>query len=299
MTAALAIDIGGSKVLCALVENGVVQGHAVAETASDAGPEVWLDTAATLVEPWTGHYASVGLAVTGAVDGQGRWSALNPGILNIPDNTPLTTLAQNRFGLPALALNDAQAAAWGEFRHGAGAGDDMIFVTVSTGIGGGIVSGGQLLRGRGGLAGHFGQAAFGDAHQTQLETRAAGRWLAAAALDAGHDCDAKGVFAAAMRGEPWAVALRDEIVGRVAELLADLQLILDPVRIVLGGGIGLSDRFVADLAARHTDLRPALRPQLVTAQLGVLAGAVGAAALAAEQFKTTKKIRSINKEERK
>lgn len=288
MTAALAVDIGGTKVLCALVENGEVSKHAVAETDAGAGPEIWLEKAAELAAPWGGEYACVGLAVTGMVDAAGQWSALNTGTLNIPRNTRLTARAQSRFGVPALALNDAQAAAWGEYRFGAGAGEDMVFLTVSTGIGGGIVSGGQLLRGRSGLAGHFGQAAFGHVPKGRFEERSAGRWLASAARDAGHDCDAKQLFAAAVKGEPWAVALRNDLVGRVADLLADVQLMLDPVRIVLGGGIGLSDNFVADLAARHTEIRPELCPHLVQAQLGVLAGAVGVADLVLEQFEMTR-----------
>ncbi|MDF0596833.1 ROK family protein [Psychromarinibacter halotolerans] len=280
MSAALAIDIGGTKVLCALVEDGVVLDHAVAETARGSGPAAWLETAASLAAGWTGRYQRLGLAVTGRVSATGRWSALNPGTLNIPDNTPLTDLAADKFGVPALAVNDAQAAAWGEYRYGAGRGEDLVYLTVSTGIGGGIVSGGQLLRGRGGIAGHFGQMRIGGRNGARLESRMAGRWLTEAADAAGHPADARGVFEAAKRGEAWAQDLRDTAERRVAELTGDVQLTLDPVRIVMGGGIGLSDGFIDNVAAHHAALPPALRPALVPAQLGVLAGAVGAAALA-------------------
>ena len=88
------------------------------------------------------------------------------------------------------------------------------------------------------------------------------------------------MFEAAKRGEAWAQDLRDTAERRVAELTGDVQLTLDPVRIVMGGGIGLSDGFIDNVAAHHAALPPALRPALVPAQLGVLAGAVGAAALA-------------------
>ncbi len=280
MSAALAIDIGGTKVLCALVDGAEVLAHSVTETARGSGPAAWLDTAAELAADWAGRYDRVGLAVTGRVSEAGRWSALNPGTLNIPDDTPLTELAADRFGVPAMAVNDAQAAAWGEYRYGAGQGEDLVYLTISTGIGGGIVSGGQLLRGRGGIAGHFGQITSGDHHGARLESRTAGRWLTEAAAAAGHPTDARGVFEAAARGEPWAQDLRETAQLRVADLTADVQLMLDPVRIVMGGGIGLADGFLNDVAAHHAALAPALRPQLVAAQLGALAGAVGAAALA-------------------
>ena len=171
-------------------------------------------------------------------------------------------------------MNDAHAAAWGEFVAGAGAGRDMVFLTVSTGIGGGIVRGGRLLEG---LAGHFGQ--FVDEGGVRVEDRAAGRWMAAEAAAAGHPTDAAGVFAAAGaalgRADPRTGAAR----GSPA-LCRNVQLAVDPERIVIGGSIGLAPGFIERIAAALDGLDPEIAPRLVPAALGARAGVIGAAALA-------------------
>ena len=96
-----------------------------------------------LAAAWRGRFDRVGAAVTGIV-ADGRWHALNAGILPVPAGFPIVEALSTRLGCPVLAINDAQAAAWGEYRFGAGAGRDIVFLTVSTGIGGGIVLGGRL-----------------------------------------------------------------------------------------------------------------------------------------------------------
>lgn len=277
----LALDIGGSKILAALVCGGEVLAEARAATDPAAGPVAWLDAIRALVAPWAGRYALAGAAVTGLVSG-GLWSALNPAILPIPPGFPLESRLGAILGVPVRAWNDAQAAAWGEHRWGAGQGaGDMAFVTLSTGIGGGIVLDGQLRAGRDGLAGHFGIAGpvLGDA-PPHLEDGIAGRWIAAEAARAGHPGDAAKVFAAADRGEPWAEAIRAEHVARAARLLANIQLTLAPDLIVVGGGLGLASGHVDRLRDRLAPLPEALGPRLLAARLGALAGVVGAADLA-------------------
>ena len=167
--------------------------------------------------------------------------------------------------------------------YGAGEGSDIVYLTISTGIGGGIVHGGRLLSGRGGLAGHFGQ--IGDPG-TPLEDRVAGRWLARAAAEAGHPGDARTVFAAAEAGEGWAEVLRDQVITGASRLVCDLQLMLDPDVVVIGGGIGLSPGFLERLDRRHGSLAPELRPSLRAARLGTFGGVIGAAILAEEQRPT-------------
>ncbi|PZX11713.1 N-acylmannosamine kinase/N-acetylmannosamine-6-phosphate 2-epimerase/N-acetylmannosamine kinase [Palleronia aestuarii] len=276
---ALAIDIGGTKILVALVKDGHVQDWTRGPTDFSGGPADWLDTAAHLAKPWQGQYRTLGIAVTGRVDRSGSWSALNAGTLGIPPNTPLRDMAQDRFPHPVALANDAQAAAWGEYFGNAEADRvrDMVFLTISTGIGGGIVANGRLRTGRSGLAGHFGQI-WSDGQP--FEARAAGRWLAEEADRTGHRTDAEGVFAAAEMGEDWAVALRGQAVARIARLTADIQMTLDPDRIVLGGGIGLAPGFLAAVEEAQRHLARDLRPMLVAARLGAFAGVVGIADLA-------------------
>lgn len=275
----LALDIGGTKLMAALVDGAQVIDVRRIATDRAAGPAAWLDAAQALCAGWKGRYSALGLAVTGAVDARGLWSALNPETLNIPPRTPLTELAEARFGLPALARNDAQAAAWAEHRFGAGQGRDTVFLTISTGLGGGIVSGGRLLSGRCGLAGHFGQTG-GAGTSGRFEDEVAGRWLARAARAQGRALEAPEIFAAARAGETWAEDLRTCCAERVARLCADIQAMFDPEVIVIGGGIGLSENFVETVDAHLPEAPDLLRPALARAGLGAEAGVIGIADLA-------------------
>ncbi len=271
--AVLAIDIGGTKIAAAIVAGGNVRDEAVIATARAAGPDAWLDAVAEAARGW-GEVSAVGAAVTGFIR-DGRWSALNPAVLGIPDDYPLVERLARRFGRPAYAANDAQAAAWGEHRFGAGAGGDMVFLTISTGIGGGIVLDGKL---RSGLAGHFGQWRLPTGEP--VEDMIAGRGIAAAARAAGHSMEAPGVFAAAATGEDWAEAIVAASARRAALLCGDIQMSLAPPRLVIGGGIGLAPGYLARIRHGLDALAPALRPELVPAELGARAGLIGVADLA-------------------
>lgn len=270
----LALDIGGTKLLAALLRGGEVVEERRIPTDIRGGPESLLDAAAALVAPWRGRYRAVGAAVTGVVR-DGRWSALNPATLDLPESFPLAEGLTRRLGVAARCVNDAHAAAWGEFRAGAGAGRDMVFLTISTGIGGGIVLGGRLLEG---LAGEFGQLVDDDG--ARIEDRVAGRWMAEEAKAAGHDTDAAGVFAAA--AEPWAERIIAVAAARVARLCRNVQFSVDPEVIVIGGGIGLAPGFLERVRSALGGVDPAVAPRPVPAALGARAGVIGAAALAGE-----------------
>ena len=152
----LAVDIGGTKTLVALVAGDQILESRRIVTEKARGPGAWLDAVAEAASDWRGEFETAAVAVTGAVK-EGRWSSLNPGVLAIPRDFPLVEELSHRLGVNVIAMNDAQAAAWGEFRLGAGKDRDMVFLTISTGIGGGIVMGGRLITGRTGLSGHIGQ----------------------------------------------------------------------------------------------------------------------------------------------
>lgn len=268
----LAIDIGGTKVLAALVQGGAVLEERRIATDIRDGPWALVDAVAALAAPWSGRYGAVGAAVTGLVR-DGRWRALNAATLDLPDPFPLAAALSARLGLPARCVNDAQAAAWGEFLAGASGGADMAFLTISTGVGGGLVLDGRL---REGLAGHFGQ--FIDADGLRVEDGAAGRWLDAEAAALGRPADTAAVFAAV--GEPWAERLIGLSAARVAALARNVQLAVDPARIVIGGGIGLAPGYLDRLRAALEAFDPATALLLAPAALGARAGVIGAAALA-------------------
>lgn len=275
----LAIDLGGTKMLAALVH-----GQAVLETHRMATPRIgdpaeWLRALFDAIAMWKGRYDKIGVAVTGIVD-NGHWSALNRNTLDIPDRFPLTDAIAALSGASVFAANDAQAAAWGEFSFGAGRREDMVFLTVSTGIGGGIVVNGRLL---GGLAGHFGQFRLDETTSQTLEDQVSGHWIAREASPHQEGATAREVFAAADGRQDWARRIVETSARRTALLCRNVQLALDPKRIVIGGSIGLAPGYLTSIEHALSDLPPRLEPSIHAAELGENAGVVGIADLAERQ----------------
>ena len=272
----LAVDLGGTKTLVALVSGE--RCLAVERVATDrmAGPAAWLDAVAERARPWQGRYTLAAMAVSGLV-AEGRWWALNPQVLPIPRGFPVERELAARLGVPVTALNDAQAAAWGEHRFGAGRGLDLVFLTISTGIGGGIVMNGRLATGTRGLAGHLGRVRVGDGPAARpLEDLASGTALARQASALGHEADAVAVFSAAEAGHRWAEGLVQASAERVARSLASLQLLVDPSCMVIGGGVGLALGYLDRVRAVLAEVPELLRPEVRAAALGASAGLVGA-----------------------
>lgn len=272
----LAIDIGGSKTLAAIVNGSKASDAITIATRRNEGPDQWLAEIADRVAPWQGRFRRVALAVTGIID-QGRWSALNTATLGIPAGYPLVETVQAAFSVPVFAANDAQAAAWGEHKFGAGGGEDMVFLTISTGIGGGVVVNGRPMLG---LAGHFGIIRGPAGGAKPFEDIVSGRWIAAEALRLGYAFEAPAVFAAAASGEQWARDIVRVSASRVAMLCNDIQLMFDPRRIVIGGGIGLATGYLDLVRSEILQPNERLRPKLVAAKLGSQAGIIGVADLA-------------------
>lgn len=272
----LGIDLGGTKMLAALVEDGKAIVDVTIPTARDSDPDVWIAAIERATADWKGRYSRAGIAVTGVVN-DGLWSALNPATLNVPPDYPLVQRLEAAFGVPVLAANDAQAAAWAEYRFGAGRREDLVFLTISTGIGGGIVIGGRPLLG---LAGHFGLLRSASQGASPIEDEVSGRWIAAQAGRLGYAMEAPGVFAAAKAGEDWAHPIIAQSARRVALLCHDIHLMLDPKRIVIGGGIGLAEGYLDLVEQQLPQARTRLRPVLAAARLGRHAGVIGVADLA-------------------
>jgi predicted NBD/HSP70 family sugar kinase len=163
-------------------------------------------------------------------------------------------------------------------------------MTISTGIGGGIVAGGRLLQGRQGLAGHLGFMAVepdgkacGSGRSGTLESMSGGRALEEAAAPAfGRPIGGAELFALDGRDER-ATGIIDAAARTTARALASLVSLIDPDRIVIGGGIGLATGYLGRLR-RGLEAEPALfRAPLVAAALGADAGLVGAASWVEEE----------------
>jgi N-acetylmannosamine-6-phosphate 2-epimerase / N-acetylmannosamine kinase len=275
----LAIDLGGTKLLLALVNGATIIDRVEQPTERAAGPDAWVSQMAGLTHRWAGQFDRAGITVTGLVK-DNLWRALNTETLAIPGRFALHEAAERALGVPVTLCNDAQAAAWGEHVWGAGQNKDILFLTVSTGIGGGVISGGRLLLGRGGVAGSFGQVLpLPEGPEARIEDGASGRWIAAEGKKLGLAADARAVFAAAAAGNVTAEAILQTSARRVARLCHDLQLMLDPHVTVIGGGVGLAPGYMDRMAASIAHLQPLVRPTLVQAALGKDAGVIGVADL--------------------
>lgn len=280
----LAFDIGGTKTLAALVRGREILERATIPTPRDITRTDWPDTIAGIVpREWRGRFDRAVAAATGLVI-DGKWSSLNPDTLCIPPAFPLSDKLEAALGVPVATVNDAQAAAWGEYRFGAGRGRDIVFLTVSSGIGGGVVVDGRLWQGARGIAGSLGQTPLASAaSMTRLESSASGFGIAAAATAGGWTGDARAVFDAARAGEAWAENIVQAAAAKLAGALVGLQALVDPQCVVIGGSVGLADGFIERLRQALQGYGAVFVPDLVKAQLGADAGIVGAADLLGRQ----------------
>jgi N-acylmannosamine kinase len=287
MTAQLdgfALDLGGTKIAAARIAGGQIIAREAASTSAQDDAAAQIAVMAGLAAR-VGHQpgAPLGVAVAGRIDAAGRWQAVNTDTLGSIGAVPIAELIEAALG-PAACLNDAAAAALAEARLGAGRSlDNFAFVTVSTGVGGGLVLGGRLLSSATGLAGHVGftttpcgTEACGSGRRGTVESVASGRAMAAAARAMGHDTDARAICDAARRGEGWAEAIVDRSAQAIATLIADLTATLGLDGVAIGGGIGLSEGYIARVrAALHAE--PSLfRAYIASAAFGADAPLIGA-----------------------
>lgn len=278
MTEGFVVDLGGTKTAAARVAAGLIGDRLQAPTDGQAGFRAQIDSMAALLDR-LGYRAGqpLGVAVAGRVDAAGRWYAVNAGTLEGIAGEPLLDRLRARFGPEIILRNDAAAATLAEARLGAGRGAERFgYLTVSTGVGGGVVLNGRLLASRDGLAGHvgfvsspFGDDLCGSGRRGTVESVAAGRAIARAAGVP----DARAAFAA---GTPEAAAAIERSARAVARLCADLRAIFGLDRIAIGGGVGLADGYLRRVNG-HLAGEPALfRVELVPAALGQDSALLGA-----------------------
>jgi glucokinase len=166
MVVAIGIDLGGTELRAAIVSaDGAVLAHARTETAALDGPAAVIDQMVDLIARISpGHdIQGVGIGSPGPLDAAAGVVVHAP-TLSGWDDVPLAEIATARFGLPVKIDNDANVAALAEWRFGAGRGlRHMVYVTVSTGIGGGVIVDGKLMHGRGSLAAEIGHMVITEA----------------------------------------------------------------------------------------------------------------------------------------
>lgn len=283
----LAIDIGGTKLAAALVEDDlqIRERRELPTPASKTSPAL-RDALKTLVQPLQSQAHRVAIASTGIIR-EGHLLAINPSNLGGLLHFPLVQTLEALTGLPTLAINDAQAAAWAEYHAIADGTRDMVFITVSTGVGGGVVSDGQLVTGTGGLAGHLGHTladpngpVCGCGRVGCVEAIASGRGIAAAAQGSLAGCDAKTIFARAAEGDEQARRLVADSAQVLARLIADTKAVTDCQRVVVGGSVGLAQGYLSQVRACLERMPSVYHVELSPAHYRHDAGLLGAALLA-------------------
>lgn len=305
------VDLGGTKVLAGLIDSdGRVLHRARASTSSD-GVAGLVDGVRDVVGQVSGDQVigGVGVAVAGFVDPTRSRVLVAPN-LGLAD-VPLRDLIEDAVGLPVTLENDSNAAAWGEFRHGAASGlEECLVVTVGTGVGAGLILDGRLRRGAGGVAGEVGHMpayrngmACGCGRSGCLEQYASGTALVRNTrvllneggpatkplLDRiGGDVESlsgPAITAAAQDGDAFACEQLAVIGSWLGSVLAGLITVIDVDTVVLGGGVAeagdlllqpVEDSLNESLVQRAGSTRV----RVLGAGLGVDAGIIGVADLA-------------------
>lgn len=301
----LAADIGGTKLAAAAYDGKQILNRGQIETHPERGTEDVIERLASLLEI-TAQKAGIEPAALG-IACPGPLSATRGVVEHAPmlgwHDVPVVKLLSERLGIPAILENDANAAALGEQRMGAGQGcASMAYITVSTGVGCGIVLDGQIWQGKHESAGEIGHLVI---HPGDLECpcgrrgclelyasgTAIGREAKKIAQKQGKDpnqMDAREASILARAGEAEYQALFDRAGAALGQGIAALQQLLDIERIIIGGSVSASMDLIQPALIRTAQSASywADHPEnwLFMAQLQPDSGLYGAACLAADKF---------------
>ena len=310
MTSIIALDIGGTHMRAAVFPKDGTQilNHKRIRTYADG--ETSLGRLISLIQevkPRDETIDAIGIAVPGIIDPQKGIILTAP---NLPEwvGVPIPQLITKEIGAPTFLGNDANLAALGEWRYGAGRGHhDLLYLTVSTGIGGGVISNDQLLVGAHGLAAELGHITIlpngpmcGCGQRGHLEALASGTAIAAfIAQQLAEGCqsslsgtpDAKAISQAAKSGDKLAKKAFQRAGYYLGLGVANYLMVFNPSIVIFGGGVSnvgnllfkpmqetleksvLSERYLQDLV-------------ITTAELGDNTGLYGALALARQAIST-------------
>ena len=306
----IGLDIGGTKVYGAVVENEKIKAEAKRSTPSEGGPEAIIDALVGVVADLGGakKVKGIGIGAPGLIDRKKGVLRHAPNLLAWVDETPLGPPLSALLGDVPVALgNDVEVGVLGEHRLGAARGlKNVIGMWLGTGVGGGFVADGDIHRGSHGLAGEIGHTIVhhngrecGCGGRGHLEAYAGRRSLERRAREeaaqgrqtllvelAGEERMKSSIFAKALEaGDPLTVEMIDEAIEAVAITVASMNTFLDLDMVVLGGGMGgrLGDFLAPRIAeqARPLMFVAGAEVRIAPSELGDAAGAAGAALMAA------------------
>jgi glucokinase len=306
---AIGVDLGGTKMLLGVLDGDSKAVWESRERSAGEGESELVELLIREVEEARAERPAVeviGMGIPATIDHE---KGLAVAAVNLPiENLPIRDIVLERTGLATFVDNDANVAALAEHLFGAARGArNAVMLTIGTGIGGGLILGGEIYRGSTGAGAELGHMAIqmdGPGCQGNCPNRgcvealasgtALGREGRAAAesnpdstlgklLAGGEEVDGKAVTVAAQAGDATAIELLDLVGGRLGVALASFANIFEPEVIVVGGGAMAAGDLLLDPARRELEaraLRPMNRTPVVPAELGEDAGMIGAAAMA-------------------
>ena len=256
LMATLAIDIGGTKISAAIIGQDrkltMIRLLPTPHSKSIHDLNIALSQLLAPLIPFASRYA---VASTGIIE-HGVLTALNPSNLGGLALYPLEKYLNDLTGLPGVVINDAQAAAWAEYSVVHEKIKSMVYITVSTGVGGGIIHDRKLLSSETGLAGNIGHLISdingplcGCGRRGCVEAVASGTAIMNSAQKelAGHST--KDIFLRAAKGDPEALKLKERSTQAIAGLIADLKMLTDCQLVVIGGSVGLARGYISSVSA--------------------------------------------------
>ncbi len=308
------VDLGGTNFSIAV---GDAEGRIAVEekhaTRSHDGPDAVLDRIATAIKGFAayreGSIAGVGMGLPGLVDIREGVSRFLPNLPTQWRDVPVRARLEEALRRPVRILNDARAAALGEFLfgHGRSGMNTLVFLTLGTGVGGGVVVDGRLRLGRLGAAGEIGHICVdpqgpwcGCGSRGCLETFASGPAITAEGIRLMLSGNAPGLHAicggdiaavspltmsqAARQGEDSVAFALSQVGKRIGMAVAHVVSALHPDAVVLGGGVAALDELLLEPVRRVLEARvrmfPAQGVRVLRAQLGDRAGMYGGLAAA-------------------
>lgn len=321
----IGIDLGGTNIKAALVntDTGEIAATRSTPTRAREGHDAVIAQMAVLIEEIIltaglskEDVGGVGVGIPGALDLDKGMTVFLPNLPGNWRNVPVVAQLARLSGLHVAILNDARSMTLGEWKFGAGRGVDTACYTLGTGIGGGLVLGGQLFLGINGSAGELGHVSVdlngpkcGCGSRGCIEAYASGPAIAAMGMKAvvqgrnttiAEMCDGdlnkitpELVCEAARRGDDAAREIY-EFAGKIIGAgIANVITAVTPRRIVIGGGVAAAGELILDPIRRSMRERvflvDALQVEVVLAQLGNNAGLIGAAVWARQQLEGTAK----------
>jgi glucokinase len=291
-THAIGVDLGGTKILAGgLARDARIERRHERATPHESQDSVVRELEAAVSELMSDEIAAIGCGAPSPID-QRRGVVVE--CVNLPlEDFALRDAMAGRFGLPTGLDNDANAAAIGEWRAGAGRGvENLVMLTIGTGLGGGVIAGGRPFRGSTGagvelghvVIVHDGRPCQGSCHgHGHLEPYVTGLAASAAAREAfGPAADAHRLVRLANEGDATARGILAELGAYLGSGMGSFVNIFEPELLVIGGGFGLAAWEHVIPAAEEVMRREALRPMrdtvtVVRGELGTAAGLIGAA----------------------